>query len=208
MANNYSVTSYTLRSAAGTPAILGPIGLRLFSNLPGDGWFSEATGTGIYDGCCDFDSLLDILDSDSDDFDPERDIAVSLKALGATDAMIEVAAGWNPDFNLSVDCLYELARLEPGACLHSLALETGFWCDKNRHGEFGGYGCYISPAVVLEEGSQSALSIGADLEEALGLDNPAQRVAGILKKDLLDPILKSLSDDVRDEVLAALKDLL
>lgn len=211
MANNYSVTSYTLRDAHGHPAVLGPISSLLFTRLPGESTYYPDSATGVYDDTCDADEILYLLTdklSADDNFDADRGLVDSLKALGATEAMLEVAAGWDTIGCLRITDLYDLAVKEPGATLYSLAMETGWWCDKNRVGEFGGYGCYVSPVVAVEESSPSAVRIGADMDEALGLDETGTRAAGILKRDVLDPILLSMEEDRRCFVIQALKELL
>jgi hypothetical protein len=211
MANNYCVTSFTLKDSNGKPAALGGLGLHLFTHLPGMEWFEPGTGKGVYEGGADTTYLLDLLTdllTANDMFDPDLDLAASLKALGGTDDMVELVKRWSTVGCLTIIDLYDLARLEPGASLYSVSITEGWWCDKYRHDEFGGFGTYVSPVVAVSEASNSAPRVGEYLEEALGMDEPGLRAAAVLKSEVLDPILLSMDEDMRADVVQALKGLL
>jgi len=204
MANNYTTLSYTLRDKDGKPPTLGPVGRALFHGF--NGWFDETVGLGVVDQSDSLDSfyVAEVIRKVFPDSDPEQPVSSILMAKAGFPEEIAKAFDLHPsDDFLSLADVYALVKNEAGSTLASLFWEEGWWCDKIRHGNFGGHGEYMGRHVGLFGGSGYVERIGEVMDKALDAGD-AQRAADILRKEFLDPVFNSMDAETREKVRVAL----
>lgn len=211
MENSYSTTSFSLRGSNGEPAIIGPFGQLMIDSVIREGWFTKESGQGLYEYIGDQDDVIADLVHDLPGDTPDN-LEEALKLYQQhhpeqiTDGMLERAREFDLEgggFSEVID----LIRLEPGCDLHELAEETGYWCDKNRHGEFGGYGWYWSPAFAMGLSSQFVAALGTEITKAAAKKD-ASEIAKLLLDRFVQPATDHLAPDLRKQVLAELEGLL
>lgn len=209
MANSYSTTSFSLRAANGQPAIIGPFGLLMINAVIREGWFTESSGEGLYSYIGDEDDVISDILHDLAGTDEVEGLEDALKAYQQhhpeqiSEAMLEMAKEFDLEGGGFSDVV-ELIRHEPGSDIHELAEETGYWCDKDRHGHFGGYGWFWSPRFAMGVSSQFVASLGSDITAAADKGD-ATGIAQLIMDRLVQPATDRLAPDLRKQVLAELE---
>lgn len=208
MANNYITTSFSLRAANGQPAIIGPFGQLLIDSVIREGWFCNESGKGLYEYIGDQDDVISDLVHDLPGETPDNlEEALRLYQTHHPEQITEAMLKKAKEFDLEGGGLYEvveLIRLEPGSDIHELAEESGFWCDKSRHGEFGGYGWYWSPAFAMGLSSQFVVDLGTKITKAAAKED-ASEIAKLLIEYFVQPATEHLPPNLRKQVLVKLE---
>lgn len=208
MANSYSTTSFSLRGTNGGAAIIGPFGQLMIDSVIREGWFTNESGEGLYEYIGDQDDVIgdlvhDLPGETPDNLEEALRLYQSHHPEQINEAMLEKAKEFDLErggFSEVID----LIRLEPGSDIHELAEESGYWCDKNRHGQFGGYGWYWSPAFAMGLSSQFVVDLGTKITKAAAKKD-ASEIAKLLLDRLVQPATDRLPPDLRKQVLAELE---
>jgi len=157
MANNYSVTSLTLYPKnKELPLKLGKLGTYILQIFAGN--YSKETsptyvidedGLGSQDYSAVFEALIEWFELDDSECSLFEDLAPQLSAHLDPTTLTSLMAlvGTIPLFDDSCTDIHELLACcfhEPDSNFGSFYSETGCWCSKPRHGEFGGSGAFYS----------------------------------------------------------------
>lgn len=183
-----------------------------------DGWFEISQGLGVSECSNLAENVVEAL---RDSF-PESVTAASvtivdaLKELRAANEslvnqdMIDkaIALGFESlDSEPDPYGMSGIASVEPGADVTHIFVESGWVCDKLRHGEFGGCGSFSSEKVRVGSDSGDAYHLGVAITTALSAGD-IHKAADAIKQTLLKSLLNSMSEKDGQEVTQALAALL
>lgn len=157
MANNYSVTSLTLYPKnKELPLKLGKLGKSILQLFTGD--YSEETSpfhvidedeNGSQDYGSVFETLIEWFELDDSECATFGDLAPQLASQLDPETLSSLMVLVD-DIRLDDDSYVGIHELlaccfhEPDSNFGSFYSETGSWCSKPRHGEFGGSGAFYS----------------------------------------------------------------
>lgn len=95
---------------------------------------------------------------------------------------------------------FDLASVfDDGHGLVSMSMEVAYTCSRLIHGQFGGFGEYVSREAIVYGGSGAPLSRGQRLTDALVLKEP-QRVLDIVAESVEQILNEIRSDSTRREI--------
>lgn len=216
MANSFSTTSFTLRAANGGPAVLGSLGLLMMNCYLRDGWYEAKNGIGVFTSNADRKSMINDIVGDLVGVTVEVNTLVQAFTLygqrhlnTVTEGMLQEAACVDElqDDDLGLTDIVNLSRLEPGADINDLFMESGVWTDKRRHGGFGGDGWYWSPVIAMGIGSGFPGDFGPRITAAASQGN-ANEIAQLILDRLVQPATYRLPTDLRKQVQEELEGML
>ena len=172
MANNYSVTSLTLYPKnKEMPLKLGKLGRNIIHIFTGD--YSEETsplqvidedenGPHSYDLVCT--NLIEWFELDDSECTTFGDLAPQLAPILDVETLSSLmvlvdSIRLDDDSYVGIHELLACCFHEPDSNFGSFYSETGSWCSKPRHGEFGGLGTFYSAEfdAVVYSGQLSEL---------------------------------------------------
>lgn len=172
MANNYSVTSLTLYPKnKEMPLKLGKLGRNIIHIFTGD--YSEETsplqvidedenGSHSYDLVCT--NLIEWFELDDSECTTFGDLAPQLAPILDVETLSSLmvlvdSIRLDDDSYVGIHELLACCFHEPDSNFGSFYSETGSWCSKPRHGEFGGLGTFYSAEfdAVVYSGQLSEL---------------------------------------------------
>lgn len=157
MANNYSVTSFTLMPKDLTkPLKLGKLAqtlIHLFTGTYPEETVNEFTTDideygfrtleGVFTTLIEDYSLDDTNCFNFNDLLPQLTPYFNKETLGKLDHELS-SIKLDSDESISLEDLLPICFAEEGANFGSFYSETGYWCSKQRHGEFGGHSNFVS----------------------------------------------------------------
>lgn len=222
MANYYTVTSYTLAGPVGSQLKLGPVGIALLEAALDDGYFQKNELGGWYIAveettmtCENFTEeackLLGVSEASLASC-LEQAMRINPGSTTITQAMVDKAKslGYSDDAKddqkydpLDIIELIEIVELEEGASEVQVMREAGWWCDKNRHGEFGGAGYFLSKNFSFGYSSDTPILVGRTLEESVQIGD-WDEVGRTITNGLLSGVLGREETQTRVEIITAL----
>lgn len=157
MANTYSVTSFTLMPKDLTkPLKLGKLAqtlIRLFTGTYLEETVNEFTTDideyglrtleGVFTSLIDDYELEDTNCFNFNDLLPQLTPHFNKETLGKLDHKLS-SIKLDSNESISLGDLLPICFAEEGANFGSFYSETGYWCSKQRHGEFGGFSTFVS----------------------------------------------------------------
>lgn len=197
MANNYTETSISLYTNNGTYAKLGKIGEAIAQVACGGNLDSKGLGfiSNEEAGLNTENVALAALDAVGIEYYPEHGLhhafnlihqeypeAVTEKMLNKVIALLPDGAGGTEEYVWLGDVILALID-EPGNNVAAYSEESAYTCSKNRHGEFGGSGYFVSDTVSCHSNSANPVISGAALHYAL-IKGDLDRAANILNGEV------------------------
>jgi len=178
MANNYSITSFTLYPKELTkPFKLGKLGqtlIHLFTGeYPSENLTTLTTDIDEYG----FRTLEDVFTTLIEDYSlddtncfnfngllPQLTPYFNKETLGELDRTFS-SVKIDSDESVALEDLLHLCFEEEDSNFGSFYSETGYWCSKPRHGEFGGYSHFVSDDFRQTKGTGELAYLGSSLPE-------------------------------------------
>lgn len=207
MANNYSVTSFTLypkdKNASLVLGDLAQFLIQLFTGESPDVDCAEFITTDDSYVTCErfFEALAEYFDLNLEGLFNFNELIPQLiehfnePLVAKLDSFLS-SIKLDSDDILSLEDLLELGFYEEKTNLGSYLAETGYWCSKNRHGEFGGGAIYVSENFTTTTFTKSLGSLTYGVEEDKIPNYVTKQVEGLVgnihDKELREKTVKAL----------------